>query len=151
MEDAILLAEHRKTHRQGCQLGCRDSQPDTVDAQKLRQHQNRRHLKQQRAQERNQSAGDAIPQCGKKRRCIDVISHNEKTQTVEPERPRRKRQQLRVVAHKEPCHLRDEEHGPDGQHHRHLPDQAQAHTIQVVNLAAVPGAVMVADDGGIFA
>ena len=61
MEDAVLPAEHRKANRQGCQLGCRDSQPDAVDAQKLRQHQNRCHLKQQRAQKRNQSAGDAVP------------------------------------------------------------------------------------------
>lgn len=61
MEDAVLPAEHRKANRQGCQLGCRDSQPDAVDAQKLWQHQNRCHLKQQRAQKRNQSAGDAVP------------------------------------------------------------------------------------------
>ena len=80
-------------------------------------------------------------------RRIDVEPHDEEAQAVQAEGAGGQDQQLSVIANEDAGHIRDDEHGADGQENGHHADEPEAHGVEVVDLFPVAGTVVVADDG----
>ena len=147
MELLVSGDEQADADQQSGQLGGSHSQPDAVNAQQERQQQNRRHLEQQGAQERDERAGHTVAQGREEGGRIDVEPHDEEAQAIEPESPGGQNEQVFIIAHKEAGHMGDDEHGADGHSHCNHADELQALAVEVVDLFAVIGTVVVADDG----
>ena len=123
-----------------------DGEPDAVDVQPPRQQQDRRDLKHQRPQERNERAVRAVVQPGEERRAENVEAEDEERDGVDAQGVDRHIVQRCIVAHKEVGDRAGKGHGSAGhdEAHEHGDDQALAQ--EAFELRMVLCAVVVADD-----
>lgn len=82
---------------------CHDGKPDAVNPQQQREKQHCRDLKQERPQERDRSGDHTVSKRCEERRAKDVVSHKQKRQGVERQRPTGQRRQISIVADKNLC------------------------------------------------
>ena len=147
MEHFIFGDEQIHRDHQSGQLRCCNGQPDALDPEYHGQQDNCRQLEQQGAQERDQRARHTVAQGREERRAVDVEAHDEETQAIHAEGMAGQLQQLCIIAHKDLCHIGDNEHGHRRHDDRYHADEPQTLGIEIMHLGMVPGTVVVADDG----
>lgn len=104
MENFIFPEEHQYRDAERTGFGCRDGQPDALDAQNHGQEDEGQQLEQQSAQEGDERTGHAVAQRSEEGRAIDIEAHEEEVQGVDAEGVAGQCQQLGVVAHKDAGH-----------------------------------------------
>ena len=81
MELLVSGDEHADADQQSGQLGGCHGQPDAINAQQERQQQNRRHLEQQGAQERDECTGHTVAQGREEGSTVEEINKTNEIST----------------------------------------------------------------------